>query len=83
MADVTDAIELNNIPDHNVGFTIIAKVMTSKTEAVVLGHKEGTDQYVSWTWNPGGGFYWGHYTDNRVDGFKEFLNRVKTQAALP
>ncbi len=73
---------LESIPAENVGFEIIAKIMTGPSEAVVLGKKPGCEHYVSWTWSAAGNFYWGHYSNDRNSAYREFLSRARVQCCV-
>lgn len=60
---------LHDIPIRNVGYEIIAAVITGKDEAAVIGKnttKTGA-LYVCWSYKVGGGFCYGNYTNSFQD----------------
>ena len=66
---------INNIPETNVGFDIIATAKIGEDEAVVLG-QNGASEFVTWIWSKHGGFFWGHYHNSRTEAYKEYFARV-------
>lgn len=72
---------IEEIPNQNAGFDIIGKTLSAGGGAVVLGMRPGGKEFVTWSWNRCGGFYWGHYINDMAKAYSDFFKRSAQECA--